>query len=583
MRTCSYNRINNTYACENAATLNGYLKADLGFEGAVMSDWGAAKSTIKGALAGLDLEMPDSLYFGDALRAAVQNGSVPLAVLDGMVTRIFTGLYASGFMDAPPTPAQNLSSPATSAAHVALAGELAAASITLLKNARGLLPLSPADPSLRSIALLGDATIFYGGGSGNVLPVGHVPPYDALFAALNGAPVALRPASACRSSGVGLVATPYASAFGCHEGVVSPAACAERCANISGCNAYTFIPNRRCNGWDWQGSPIGTCEVYDAPGPSSSLATATSGTCAPAPLVPTPGGRVNISVYMGASAARAAALAAAADVAILNLALTCGEGADRADLALPAWADALASAVVAANAKTVIVLRTHGAIKMPWLERAAAVLYQGMPGLGAAAALAGALTGAINPSGKLVVSFPVNETTTWLGVGAVNPEQWPGTDRGKGWLEADYSENLSVGYRFYDLPFSPAPLFPFGHGLSYTNFSFSELAVSGTLGGAGGATITCTLTNSGARDGAEVAQLYIAHPAAADMPPKALAGFRKVALKAGAATRLSFSLSAADARIWSVVKQAWELVPGVYGVLVGSSSADIRLTGTLLA
>ena len=136
---CSYNRINNTYSCENNATLTGYLKEFLGFRGFIMSDWSATHSTIPSALAGLDMEMPDSQYYGASLQAAVQNGRVPLARLDDMVTRIFTALYAVGFMDDPPTANTNLSSPATSAAHVALAGELARASITLLKN-DGVLP-----------------------------------------------------------------------------------------------------------------------------------------------------------------------------------------------------------------------------------------------------------------------------------------------------------------------------------------------------------------------------------------------------------------------------------------------------------
>jgi beta-glucosidase len=216
---------------------------------------------------------------------------------------------------------------------------------------------------------------------------------------------------------------------------------------------------------------------------------------------------------------------------------------------------------------------------MPWKAAVPSILFQLMPGQEAGNALANALFGAVNPSGKLPVSFPGSMNDTWLG-NPVNPLQYPGTDRGKGWLEADYTENLLIGYRWYDQQ-NIEPLWPFGHGLSYTTFSYSNLVVTGSVSPTGGATVTATVTNSGSVAGAEVAQLYVGYPAAAGEPPKLLKGFNKVALAPGASAQVSFTLSASALSIWNVVSDSWQLVPGTYQVLVGSTSRDIRLTGTV--
>lgn len=159
--------------------------------------------------------------------------------------------------------------------------------------------------------------------------------------------------------------------------------------------------------------------------------------------------------------------------------------------------------------------------------------------------------------------------------------QYPGTDRGNGWLEADYSEELLIGYRWYDAQ-STTPLFPFGHGLSYTSFEYSALSATSTLSVSSGGTanVSFSLTNSGSYSGSEVAQVYISYPAAADEPPKLLKGFEKVHLDPGQTAPLAFTLAAADLSIWSVASQAWTLIAGQYTVLVGSSSRDIRVTGT---
>jgi beta-glucosidase len=185
-----------------------------------------------------------------------------------------------------------------------------------------------------------------------------------------------------------------------------------------------------------------------------------------------------------------------------------------------------------------------------------------------------ALQGDVNPSGKLPVSFPTAVGATWLG--AVPNTQWPGVDTGKGWREVSYSEQLLVGYRWFDAT-STAPLWPFGHGLSYTTFTYSGLSVAGKVSPTSNATVTLTVANTGARAGAEVVQLYVAFPASAGEPPKQLRGFEKLELAVGGKAAVTFTLTAADVSVWDVTADNWALVPGNFHALVGSSSRDIRL------
>jgi beta-glucosidase len=571
------------YACENDATINGYLKGQGGFEGFIMTDWFAGHSTVVSVLSGLDMEMPAGLFFGDALVAAVQAGTVPESRVDDAITRVLTGLYAVGFMDDQPTVAQNLSAVATSDAHTDIARFLATQATVLLKNDGGLLPLDAGN--LTQVAVLGDAAIYYGGGSGSVFPSYHITPYEAIFEALNDEMPTLRPASACSVTGNGSVATPYANnTFACMEGLPGAAACAQRCANISGCNGWSYIGGQRCNGWGWDINDVGACDIYAVPAPTSTpTAGAVSGVCTPAPVTPTPGARVNVSTYIGPDVRFAAQVASLADVAIVNVAITCSEGDDRPNLDLYSWQNDLVAAVVAANPRTIVVVRAPGAVTMPWLSSVPAVLYQGMPGQEAAHALSDAIFGVHNPSGKLPVSFPANETSTWLGVGTINPEQYPGTVRNNSWPEADYTEELSIGYRYYDQVGTPAPLFPFGFGLSYTTFTYSTLSVTGSLSSSGNVTVTLEVTNVGPRAGAEVVQLYVAHPEAAQEPPKVLAGFEKPYLQPGQSIRVKFTIAPRELQVWNAVTQSFELVAGTYEVLVGSSSVDIRLKGEFTA
>ena len=200
------------------------------------------------------------------------------------------------------------------------------------------------------------------------------------------------------------------------------------------------------------------------------------------------------------------------------------------------------------------------------------VVVQFLPGQAAGAALASLLVGDTNPSGKLPVSFPARENQTWLqGAGMWPGAEQPGTAEPR--FVASYSEELEMGYRWFDAH-SEAPLAEFGAGLSYTTFGFSALAAAAVA-------VSCTVTNTGAVAGREVAQLYLGFPAAAGEPPKQLRGFEKTALLApGESVVLRFDLTERDLSIYDVVAAAWVKQRGVFKVFVGSSSRRLPLTGS---
>jgi beta-glucosidase len=265
---------------------------------------------------------------------------------------------------------------------------------------------------------------------------------------------------------------------------------------------------------------------------------------------------------------QAVQLARASDVAVVCVGEQTGEGTDRASLGLPGDQDALVSAVAAANPRTIVVLYADAATVMPWIAQVAAALVAWYPGQENGNALASVLFGDVNPSGKLPVTFPATTNQ----VPANTPAQYPGLSN-----QVNYSERLLMGYRWYDASNVP-PLFPFGHGLSYTTFAYSNLTV-GAVTPSGQVAVGLDLQNTGNRTGAEVAQLYLGFPANAGEPPRQLKGFRKVLLPPGTSPHLNFTLNWEDLACWDATFHQWTVPLGTFQVMVGSSSRDIRLTG----
>lgn len=248
------------------------------------------------------------------------------------------------------------------------------------------------------------------------------------------------------------------------------------------------------------------------------------------------------------------------------------EGRDH-PIELPASQNALISAVAAANPRTIVVLKSGSALLMPWLDSVAAVLEAWYPGEQDGNAVADVLFGDVDPSGKLPMTFPASIDQTF----ARNPDWYPGDGH-----EVHYGEKLDVGYRWYQSQHL-TPLFPFGFGLSYTTFSLSDLKVTPVPGKPHAEQATLTVTNTGHRAGAEVAQVYIAFPSIpeGDEPPLRLAAFRKVTLLAGQSKRITLALDAQSFSYWSIADHGWRVQPGGYTIRAGDSSADLPLQATI--
>jgi beta-glucosidase len=291
------------------------------------------------------------------------------------------------------------------------------------------------------------------------------------------------------------------------------------------------------------------------------------------------GRRVAIRFDDGSDPERAARVAGGADVAVVAAApsVESGEFLDRPCLALdcpparPRQGETI-RAVAAANRRTVVVLQSPGPVLMPWAREVPAIVEGWLPGEEGGAALAEVLFGDVNPSGKLPVTYPRREADT----PARTPAEFPGVRR-----KVLYSEGVLVGYRHYDQR-RIAPLFPFGHGLSYTRFRYRRLAVRRTRGGR--YRVAVTVQNVGRRAGAEVAQLYLGLPdprRGVVQPPKSLQGFERVELRPGASRRVGFSLGPRALSWWDARVHRWRVAPGCYRVLVGGSSRDIRERSTI--
>lgn len=269
---------------------------------------------------------------------------------------------------------------------------------------------------------------------------------------------------------------------------------------------------------------------------------------------------------------RAVKLAASSDAAVVFAGMARrleSEGHDRQSLELPSRQNELISAVAKVNPHTVVVLNSGAPVAMSWISEVSAVLQANYPGMEGGNAVADILTGRVNPSGKLPVTYPkrIEDTPAYL--------YYPG---GK---EVVYGEGVFVGYRYYDKR-DMEPLFPFGYGLSYTSFEYSKLEFPAKIQAGQTAVISLTVGNTGGREGAEVVQLYI-HDRLSGLPrpPKELKAFAKVFLKPGESKRVDFRLDDRAFSYYDPCKKSWAAEPGEFELQVGSSSRDIRLIGRL--
>jgi beta-glucosidase len=291
---------------------------------------------------------------------------------------------------------------------------------------------------------------------------------------------------------------------------------------------------------------------------------------------------VKVQFDSGADPSAAAALAKNSDVAIIFAYQWESEGMDLPSLALPEHQDDLIAKVAAANPHTVVVVESGGPVTMPWADKVSAILEAWFAGSSGSDAVANVLFGDVNPSAKLPLTFPRTEADLpHPTVVQPPPESIPDDKRPDVWnqiatglapFQVTYDEGVKVGYKWYDAE-KKAVLFPFGHGLSYTTYSYSGLKVTPGKN----PKVTFTVKNTGKRDGAEVAQIYAALPASAAEPPKRLVGFHKVWLRAGESKELTVEVNPKYLSIFNVEQNGWQLLPGEYSFMVGGSSQNLPL------
>ncbi|ROT41385.1 beta-glucosidase [Sodiomyces alkalinus F11] len=544
---CSYQRINNSYGCQNSKTMNGLLKDELGFQGWVVSDWDAQHAGVAAALAGMDVAMPvPHDYWGDTLVEAVRNGSVPESRVTDMVTRVIASWYRlnQDHEDFPPPGAgmpMNVQEPhaIVDARNTSSRGVLRDGAVeghVLVKNANGALPLGR--PRLLSLfgysATSARGMNFIGGGFVDPLAFGAYPVgWEEVEAGFT-----MKEDYDQDWSAIGLGGTMISgggSGAPSPSTLISPFEAIKAQADGDGTALL----------WDFERGDPGVHAESDA--------------CL-----------VFGNVWASESYDRPALYDDYTDGLILNVASRCNN--------------------------TMVVLHNAGPrLVDQWIEHSnvTAVLFAHLPGQDSGNALVSILYGGANPSGKLPYTVARNESDY---AHLAGPDVLLPDDRvHANFPQSNFSEGVYVDYRHFDRQ-GIEPRFAFGFGLSYTSFAFGNLTVqasrnasttapypTGPLGEGGPqdlwavlARVSADVRNTGAVAGHEVAQLYVGIPGG---PVRQLRGFDKPFVEAGESAAVEFELTRRDLSVWDVGAQKWHLQNGTYGVWVGSSSRDLPLEG----
>ena len=610
----AYNRINGTYACENDHTLKDILKGEWGFDGIVMSDWFGTydRNVPSGAL---DLEIPGSARWmsEEHVKRALDDGPLTEAMLDDKVRRLLGVIEKAGLFGKPELhPERSEDKPQ----HRRIMREAAREAIVLLKN-NGTLPFKK---TVRSIAVIGpyaNAAQILGGGSSSVTPHYVVTPFEGI-----------------RNRAGGKIKVEYAPV--CHIYKTMPPPAPETLSTPDGRRGlrlslfagtefygtphYSEVTTRVQYDW-WENTvPNVPQDNFSArfeglftPGESGmhTFALNSVGWCKlyldsklvvdhwddedmgkqKSAKISLEGGRsyeIKVEYYWKGdphsrslmlghmppqpkdTIAEAVKLAKKADMVVVIASLTHeweSEGFDRVDMKLPGAQNELIERVAKANRNTAVVLNAGSPVEMPWVAKVPAVLQLWYDGQEQGNALADVLFGDVNPSGKLPTTFPVRLED--------NPAyiNYPG-ENGK----VRYGEGIFVGYRYYDKK-DVAPLFPFGHGLSYTQFEYSNLRLSTkTILPADTLKAKVDVTNTGRVAGKETVQLYVRDVESTfARPEKELKAFEKVELKPGQKKTVTFTLDREAFWYFDTARNDWNTEAGAFEILIGASSRDIRL------
>lgn len=622
---CSYNRLNGDYASQNKILLTDILKNEWGYQGVVVSDWGAVHATAEPVNAGLDLEMPGpSKWFGPLLSEAVSTWQVEESAIDEAVRRILRLVIKRKNRT-------RSSYTVNSSRHQEVARRLAEEAITLLKNDNHLLPL--AKSKLKSLAIIGPNAAecrIGGGGSSFAIPPYRVSPIDGLRNLLSDR-VEIHYEKGCdNESAIPVIRPEYLRA---PDGV-SGGLLGEFFPNLDLQGEPVFSNLFPSAGFWWYGSlpaegismdhfsarwsgsftvpesghyqlqltNSASARLYvedklllsnDAPEfdmitdefiEQSATLELIKGEVYPLRIEYIKESRepfISVRVSMRRTylpsedqrPAHAVAIAQSCDAAIVFAGYPEQheqEGCDRTSLELTGPQTELIRAVAKANPNTVVVLNSGAPVSMPWLEDVQAVLQAYYTGMEGGNAIARVLFGEVNPSGKLSVTYPKRLEDT------------PAFNNYPGGRQVTYGEGIFVGYRHYDLR-NIEPLFPFGHGLSYSDFDYLPIQIGYTKG-IFPITIRASVKNVGTNAGKEVVQLYISDlKSSLPRPPKELKGFRKIELQPGKTGEVVFELDERAFSFFDPLLKKWRWEPGEFEIGVGSSSRDIRqrLTFTL--
>ncbi len=624
----AYNRINGIYASSHHALLTGILKDEWGFEGFVVSDWGASRETVENANGGLDLEMPGpARTMGDKLLEAVKAGDVAEATVDDKVRRLLRITIATGKLDAPEEPAeQSIDLPEQRA----LARRVAADGMVLVRN-EGVLPLDRA--RLKKLAVIGpnaERGMIQGGGSSFVKPHYQMHPLAALREAFgedveivhehgcsiekfvpNIDSAQLRPANGEDRPGLlieywnseeppaagdttppvlakvvnrtealfmGKFAEEVDPESFCvrYSGTFTPTVTGPHVFGIRGSGRARLLVDEALVVDNWSSREFGDSFFGSGSEEKRGEVELNAGE---AYLF-----RVEFNKDPGAGLAglqfgllpprpanlleRAVAAAADADVAILVVGTNGDwetEGNDRTTLALPGGQDDLIAKVIAANPNTVVVMNAGSPVEMPWFDAAPALLQVWFPGQEFGHALCDVLLGDVNPSGRMPTTWPRRIEDTPAFT------NYPGENGA-----VSYGEGLFVGYRWYEAR-KIEPMIPFGHGLSYTRFEYGPLTCPETVAPGSDVTVSIAVTNAGERAGQEVVQLYVGNPdARLARAPRELRAFEKLHLEPGEEKRVTFILNPRALSYWNPATGSWTADPGRFTLEAGPSSADTR-------
>jgi beta-glucosidase len=615
----AYNSVDGLPMHQNRRLLGDVLKRDWGFRGFVISDAsGTSGATVlhmteastataaqRAFAAGLDVVFQSSYGQQRPYLDAFQRGVIPMATIDAAVARVLRVKFELGLFEHPHVDVDRAAAENGSAAHRELARQAARESIVLLKNDRDTLPLARrgsiaviavdaeearlggySGPGVRKTsiangirrALGSTGTVRYEPGPGRsvhefaVVAAEHLSSGPAEKPArgltgeyfdnprLEGAPRLTRTDAridfrwTLNSPGRGIPFDWYSARW---TGSVTVPAGRPARIGIEGNDGYRLYIDDALviDNWRKQSFGVRMADATLVPGRAYRIRIEYFET--------TGGARIRliwdagVSDDSSAAIARAVAAAKASDVAVIVAGLEEGEFRDRAKLGLPGRQVDLIEAVAAAGKPVVVVLIGGSAIAMPWLERVGAVVDAWYPGEAGGDGVADVLFGDYNPAGRLPITFPVSE----------------------GQLPLSYNHKpTGRGDDYVDL--TGMPLFPFGHGLSYTRFEYNDLTIDpGSIAADGRVRVSCTIANTGTRAGDEVVQLYLRDVlASVARPVMELRGFQRIGLAPGARRVVSFTLGPDDLRMLDERLQ-WVVEPGVFRVMIGSSSEDIRLRG----